>query len=147
METDAAPLYGPGHVPAPGRDYGGSIRAGDGAFDHRRPGGVDGVISLFRGAIPRQTRIPIYTVAVATLVTMTSCCLKGFSGDPPGAGLFIPLIVVELHHPGADRSFAARTRRPGALADALGYGLGFTWALTLIGADPELWAPGPFGLR
>ena len=53
------------------------------------------LISALSPVIPRQTRIPIYTVAVATLVTMIELLLRRVSpGDPRVLGLFIPLIVV-----------------------------------------------------
>lgn len=107
------------------------------------------LISLFRRAIPRQTRIPIYTVAVATLVTITELVLKGFFPEIHRVlGLFIPLIVVNCIILGRIESFAAQHTPARALADSLGYGLGFTWALTLIGAIREILGAGTlFGLR
>lgn len=107
------------------------------------------VISLFRNRIPRQTRIPIYAVAVATLVTVIELVLAGFlPGIHKVLGIFIPLIVVNCIILGRIESFAAQNPPDRSLADALGYGLGFTWALTLIGGLRELLGAGTvFGLK
>lgn len=107
------------------------------------------LISAFRRWIPRQSRIPIYTVAVATLVTMIDLLLQGFLPEIHGVlGLFIPLIVVNCIILGRIESFAANHPPGRALMDGLGYGLGFTWALTLIGGIRELLGAGAlFGVR
>lgn len=107
------------------------------------------LISIFRRAISRQSRIPIYTVTVATLVTIAELVLKGFLPDIHRVlGLFIPLIVVNCIILGRIESFAAHHSPGRVLADSLGYGLGFTWALTLIGGVRELLGAGTlFGVR
>lgn len=107
------------------------------------------LISLFRRWIPKQSRIPIYTVAVATLVTMADFLLQGFlPAIHEVLGLFIPLIVVNCIILGRIESFAANHPPGRALADGLGYGLGYTWALTLIGGVRELLGAGTFfGMR
>lgn len=106
------------------------------------------LISLFRRNIPRQVRIPIYAVTVATLVTIIELVLMGFlPGIHRVLGLFIPLIVVNCIILGRIEAFAAQHTPGRSFADALGYGLGFTWALTLIGAIRELLGSGTlFGL-
>ena len=107
------------------------------------------IISLFRHMIPRQVRIPIYAVAVATLVTMIDMVLEGFlPGIHKVLGLFIALIVVNCVILGRIEAFASQNPPDRSFADALGYGLGFTWSLTLIGAVRELLGSGTvFGLR
>lgn len=107
------------------------------------------LISIFRRWIPRQSRIPIYTVAVATLVTMVDLLLQGFLPEIHEVlGLFIPLIVVNCIILGRIEAFAAGHPPGRALFDGLGYGLGFTWALTLIGGIRELLGAGSlFGVR
>lgn len=111
--------------------------------------GSTALISIFRRAIPRQSRIPIYTVTVATLVTMVELVLEGFLPDIHRVlGLFIPLIIVNCIILGRIESFAANHPPGRTLADALGYGLGYTWALTVIGGVRELLGAGTlFGVR
>jgi len=107
------------------------------------------IISLFRRYIPRQTRIPIFAVAVATFVTMIQFLLEGFLPDIHKVlGIFIPLIVVNCIILGRIEAFASQNTPGRSLADALGYGLGFTWALTVIGGVRELLGSGTvFGLQ
>ena len=57
-------------------------------------------------------------------------------------GLFIPLIIVNCIVLGRVEVAFLKMRPALAVSDALGYGLGFTWALTLIGAIRELLAAG-----
>ncbi len=107
------------------------------------------IISLFRRLIPRQVRIPIYAVSVATLVTIIELVLMGFFPEIHRVlGLFIPLIVVNCVILGRIEAFAAHSPPDRSFADALGYGLGFTWALTLIGGIREVLGAGTlFGVQ
>ena len=58
------------------------------------------VISCLRKVIPDQVRLPAYIVIVASLVTVTELLIKAYLPDVYEAlGIYIPLIVGELHHP------------------------------------------------
>ena len=57
-------------------------------------------------------------------------------------GLFIPLIVVNCIILGRAEAFAAKNSAVSSLFDGLGMGLGFTWALTLLGATREFLGTG-----
>ena len=108
METDAPSLYGPRHVPSPRRDHRHGLRACDGTLDHLCPLGIDHVDLDFSTGDPEAEPDSIYTVTVATLVTMVELVLEGFLPDIHRVlGLFIPLIIVNCIILGRIESFAA----------------------------------------
>lgn len=57
-------------------------------------------------------------------------------------GLFIPLIVVNCIVLGRAEAFAAKNSVLSSMFDGLGMGLGFTFALTVLGATRELLGTG-----
>ncbi len=57
-------------------------------------------------------------------------------------GLFIPLIVVNCVVLGRADAFASKNKVGSAIIDGLGMGLGFTFALTLLGAIREVLGSG-----
>jgi electron transport complex protein RnfE len=57
-------------------------------------------------------------------------------------GLFIPLIVVNCIVLGRAEAFASKNSLISSILDGLGMGLGFTWALTVLGAVRELLGSG-----
>ena len=57
-------------------------------------------------------------------------------------GLYIPLIVVNCIVLGRAESFAAKNGVVASAFDGIGIGLGFTWALALLGACRELLGSG-----
>lgn len=101
------------------------------------------VISLLKKLIPDQVRIPAYIVVIATFVTVVQMCMEAYLPSLYASlGLFIPLIVVNCIVLGRAEAFAAKnTVLPSAL-DGIGIGLGFTFALTLLGATRELLGTG-----
>lgn len=107
------------------------------------------VTLAIRNIVPREVRIPVYTVVIATLVTVVDLLLSGLVPDVHAVlGLFIPLIVVNCIILGRVEVAFTRLNVSSSIADALGYGLGFTWALTVIGAIREIFAGGTvFGFR
>lgn len=101
------------------------------------------VISALRRFIPHEVRIPIYTIAVATLVTVADLVLAGWMPAIHRIlGVFVPLIIVNCIILGRIEAFTSRHSPMRALADAAGYGMGFTWALTLVGAIREVLGAG-----
>ena len=96
------------------------------------------IISLLRHIIPNRVRIPAFIVIVASFVTMVQL-LEGFIPSLYSAlGLYIPLIVVNCIILGRAESFASKNSVIPSIFDGLGMGLGFTVALTAIGAVREL---------
>ena len=106
------------------------------------------VISLIKGFIPDKVHIPCYIVVIAGFVTVVQLCLKAYLPEVDAKlGLFIPLIVVNCIVLGRAESFAAKNGALDSACDGIGIGLGFTVALTIIGACRELLGTGAiFGL-
>ena len=103
------------------------------------------IISLLRHIIPNRVRIPAFIVIVASFVTMVELLLEGFIPSLYSAlGLYIPLIVVNCIILGRAESFASKNPVIPSIFDGLGMGLGFTVALTAIGAVRELLGAGEF---
>ena len=107
------------------------------------------VISLLKSLIPDKVRIPAFIVVIATFVTMVQLLMQAYlPAIYEVLGLFIPLIVVNCIVLGRAEAFAAKNTVGLSALDGLGMGLGFTLALTLIGAVRELLGTGcVFGLN
>lgn len=108
----------------------------------------NGLISLFKKLIPSQVRIPAYIIIIATLVTVVDMVMNAFTPDLYKVlGLFIPLIVVNCIVLGRAESFAAKNGVFESILDGIGSGLGFTLALTFLGAIREILGNGSiFGI-
>ena len=101
------------------------------------------VISALKNVIPDMVRIPGYIVVIATFVTVVQMCMEAFiPALYASLGLFIPLIVVNCIVLGRAEAFAAKNGVVAAAFDGIGIGLGFTIALTLLGAIRELLGTG-----
>ncbi|AEX84957.1 electron transporter RsxE [Marinitoga sp. 1135] len=97
------------------------------------------VISIIKKWVPKNIRIPIYIVVIASFVTMVDLLMHGYTYDLwKTLGLFIPLIVVNCIILGRAESFASKNSILDSIYDALGMGLGFTGALVLLGSVREL---------
>ncbi|MBK8044361.1 MAG: electron transport complex subunit RsxE [Haliscomenobacter sp.] len=105
--------------------------------------GSSTLVSLFRKAIPEQVRITTYIVIIATFVTVIDFLLAALvPGVHKELGAFIPLIVVNCLILGRAEAFASRQRAGLAFIDALGMGIGFTFALLAIGIIREVLGSG-----
>ena len=101
------------------------------------------VISALKNVIPDMVRIPGYIVVIATFVTVVQMCMEAFiPALYASLGLFIPLIVVNWIVLGRAEAFAAKNGVVASAFDGIGIGLGFTIALTLLGAIRELLGTG-----
>ena len=97
------------------------------------------VISLVRKIIPSKIRSAAYIVIIATFVSVVEMLLKAYLPDlSKSLGMFIPLIVVNCIILARAESFAAKNSPLPSAIDGLSMGLGFTGALTIIGAVREL---------
>lgn len=107
------------------------------------------VISLVAPAVPDKVRIPVYIVVIATFVTVLQLMMQAFVPDIyETLGLFIPLIVVNCIILGRAEAFASKNKVVPSFFDGLGMGLGFTIALTLLGAVREILGTGKiFGIE
>lgn len=96
-------------------------------------------ISMLRKVIPDKVRIPAFIVVIASFVTVVELLLKAYIPFLYDAlGLYIPLIVVNCIILGRAESYASKNGVFSSLFDGIGMGLGFTLALTIIGAVREL---------
>ena len=100
-------------------------------------------ISMLKRFVPDQVRIPCYIVVIATFVTVLQICMQAWlPALDKLLGIFIPLIVVNCILLGRAEAFAARHSVIESVCDGIGIGLGFTLALTLLGAVRELLGTG-----
>lgn len=101
------------------------------------------VISLIKNLIPDAVRIPAFIVVIASFVTALQMIMQAFAPDIYSSlGLFIPLIVVNCIILGRAEAFASKNGVVPSFFDGLGMGLGFTIALTILGAVREILGTG-----
>lgn len=107
------------------------------------------VISMLKNLIPDKVRIPAFIVVIASFVTLVQLAMQAYvPAIYDVLGLFIPLIVVNCIVLGRAEAFAAKNSVGLSALDGLGMGLGFTLALTLLGAVREFLGAGSiFGCR
>ena len=97
------------------------------------------VISLLRKIIPNGVRVPAFIVIVASFVTILQFLLQAYLPALNDAlGIYIPLIVVNCIILGRAESFASKNPVLPSIFDGLGMGLGFTMALSILGAFREI---------
>lgn len=106
-------------------------------------------ISLLRNVIPDKVRIPAFIVIIASFVTVVELLLQGYIPFLYDAlGIYIPLIVVNCIILGRAEAYAYKNPVLPSLFDGIGMGLGFSVALTCIGAVRELLGAGEiFGIH
>ena len=101
------------------------------------------VISLLKNFIPDKVRIPCFIVVIASFVTVVQLVMKAYVPDIyETLGLFIPLIVVNCIVLGRAEAFASKNPVLPSILDGAGMGLGFTFALTVLGAIREILGSG-----
>jgi len=105
-------------------------------------------ISMMRNIIPSKIRIPAFIVVIATFVTIVGMVMEGYVPALfSSLGLFIPLIVVNCVILGRAEAFAFKNGVMDSTLDGIGMGLGFTLALTVLGAVREVFGAGEiFGM-
>ena len=106
------------------------------------------LVSLLRTLIPKQVRIASYIVIIATFVTIADYAIQAISLDLYKAlGAFIQLIVVNCIILGRAEAYASKNSLPRAFVNALGMGVGFTFALLCLGVVREILGRGSlFGI-
>jgi len=101
------------------------------------------VISLIKNFIPAKVRIPAYIVVIATFVSVLQLVMEAYlPALNTLLGIFIPLIVVNCILLGRAEAFASRHGVIESGLDGIGIGLGFTVALTILGAVREILGTG-----
>jgi electron transport complex protein RnfE len=86
---------------------------------------------------------------VASLVTVVQFLMQGFLPDLyESLGIYIPLIVVNCIILGRAESYASKNGPVLSIFDGIGMGLGFTWALLMLGLVREILGSGQaFGVQ
>ena len=101
------------------------------------------VVSLIKTQIPSKVRIPAFIIIIASFVTIVEMVLEAFIPFLyEQLGIFIPLIVVNCLILGRAEAFASKNNVLSSILDALGMGLGFVIALTMLGAAREILGSG-----
>lgn len=101
------------------------------------------IISMLRKVIPARVRIPAFIVIIASFVTIMELLLQAYMTSLYDTlGIYIPLIVVNCIILGRAEAFASKNPILPSFFDGLGMGLGFTVALTIIGAIREFLGSG-----
>ena len=100
-------------------------------------------ISLVKKQIPATIRIPSYIVIIASFVTVVDMLMAAYVPQLHAKlGIFIPLIVVNCLILGRAEAFASKNNIKQSLFDAIGMGIGFTLALTILGLTREILGSG-----
>ncbi|HYN78989.1 MAG TPA: electron transport complex subunit E [Lamprocystis sp. (in: g-proteobacteria)] len=101
------------------------------------------MVAMFRNYITNEVRIPVYILIVAANVTFVDLIMNAYMHELYKVlGLFIPLIVSNCLPLARLEAYASKAPVLPALADGIFMGLGFTLALTLIGAVREVTGSG-----
>jgi electron transport complex, RnfABCDGE type, E subunit len=105
------------------------------------------IISLLRKVIPNEIRIPVFIVIIATLVKCVQLLMNAYTPALYNSlGVFIPLIVVNCIILGRAEAFASKNGIFDSLLDAIGMGLGYTFAVVVISFFRELIGTGGISL-
>jgi electron transport complex protein RnfE len=101
------------------------------------------LVSLLSAYIPKQVRIATYIIIIATFVTIIDYVIQAISLDLYNAlGAFIQLIVVNCMILGRAEAFSSKNKPVKAIVNALGMGIGFTFALLCLGVVREILGAG-----
>lgn len=101
------------------------------------------VVSLMRNLLKPHLRILMFTLAIATFVTICDLYLRAFQPDMSEAlGPYIPLIIVNCIIICRAEACASKSGLIKSIIDAIGMGLGFTLALCVIALIREILATG-----
>jgi electron transport complex protein RnfE len=97
------------------------------------------LVGLFRNRITQEVRIPVFILVIASMVTLVDLFMNAWMHELYKVlGMFIPLIVSNCLPLARLESFAGKNATLPSLMDGLFMGLGFTIALTVIGAVREI---------
>ncbi len=102
-----------------------------------------GLVSLMRNVTPKEVRIAVYIVIIATFVTAVDYAIQAISLALYDAlGAFIQLIVVNCIILGRAEAHAAKNPPMPAMINAAGMGVGFTIGLLALGVVREILGAG-----
>ena len=103
------------------------------------------LVSLIRGFVRNEVRLPVFVLIIACVVTVIELLMKAFFYDLfLVLGIFIPLIVTNCAIIGRAEGFASRNPVGASALDGFMMGFGFLAVLTLLGAMREIIGSGTF---
>lgn len=103
------------------------------------------IVASLRNLIPAKIRIPCFIVVIASFVTVVELVMAAYLPElAKRLGIFVPLIVVNCIILGRAEAFASKNSVIRSIADGLGMGIGFTFALSLIAFFREVLGAGKF---
>ena len=102
-----------------------------------------GLVSMMRKVVPKEVRIAVYIVIIATFVTVVDYAIQAISLALYDAlGAFIQLIVVNCIILGRAEAHASKHAPLPAMINAAGMGVGFTVGLLALGVVREILGAG-----
>lgn len=107
------------------------------------------IIAFTRNWVRKEIRIPYYVLVIASIVTVIDLSMNAITPELHSIlGIFIPLIVTNCVIIGRAEAFASKNNVGSSILDGLGMGLGFAFALTLLGSVREMLGSGAlFGFK
>ncbi|MGO2497716.1 MAG: electron transport complex subunit E [Vibrio litoralis] len=97
------------------------------------------IVSLVRNYVPKEVRIPIFVMIIASVVTCVQLFMSAYAyGLYLSLGIFIPLIVTNCVIIGRAEAYASKNAPKKAALDGFWMGLGMLAALTVLGALREV---------
>ncbi len=97
------------------------------------------IVSLIRGLVRKEVRLPVFVLIIASVVTVIELTMKALFYDLYLVlGIFIPLIVTNCAIIGRAEGFASRNPVGASALDGFMMGLGFLVVLVLLGGLREI---------
>nr|WP_319555066.1 electron transport complex subunit E [uncultured Vibrio sp.] len=101
--------------------------------------GSNVTVSLIRNYVPKEVRIPVFVMIIASLVTCVQLLMNAYAyGLYLSLGIFIPLIVTNCIIIGRAEAYASKNDVIPSALDGLWMGLGMTSVLVVLGSMREL---------
>ncbi|EOW9475127.1 electron transport complex subunit E [Vibrio cholerae] len=101
--------------------------------------GSNVTVSLVRDYVPKEVRIPVFVMIIASLVTCVQLLMNAYAYELYlSLGIFIPLIVTNCIIIGRAEAFASKNDVLPAALDGFWMGLGMTSVLVVLGSLREI---------
>lgn len=96
-------------------------------------------VSLIRNHVPKEIRIPVFVMIIASLVSCVQLLMNAYAyGLYLSLGIFIPLIVTNCIIIGCAEAYASKNEVLPAALDGFWMGMGMTSVLVVLGAMREV---------
>ncbi len=96
-------------------------------------------VSLIRGFVKPEVRIPVFVMVIASFVTAIELAMNAYFHELYKIlGIFIPLIVTNCNIIARAEAFASKNTVSRSMVDGIATGLGFTLVLMALGAMREV---------